>query len=95
MIRKPESGEPLAIYLNLGPEPRDLPPGLVQGAPSFRSEVEAYGATADREKRTQRASPPGSSPSSGRSPEAGSQNRPNEPGSLSSIASTNDPLRPS
>jgi len=50
MIRKPQSGKPLAIYLNLGPESLDLPPGLVKEIPSFRSEVEAYGATAKPDK---------------------------------------------
>jgi len=47
MIRKAEGDRSLAIYLNLGPDPQDLPAGLVDGAPSFRSELEQYGAPDD------------------------------------------------
>jgi maltooligosyltrehalose trehalohydrolase len=50
MIRRPRSGQLLSIYLNLGPEARDLPSGLVKEAPTFRSEVTAYGAPADPDK---------------------------------------------
>ena len=43
VIRKDEANH-LAIYFNLGPEARDLPTGLVEGPPSFRSGVVEYGA---------------------------------------------------
>ena len=42
MIRQGESGEPLSIVFNLGLEPGNVPIG---GTPSFRSEIEAYGAS--------------------------------------------------
>ncbi len=44
VLRESKANRPLALYFNLGPDPRDLPPGLVAGPPSFRSEVAEYGA---------------------------------------------------
>ena len=50
MIRESRSGDALAVYYNLGPEPITLPDETIQGVPSFRSEVEAYGASSGGEK---------------------------------------------
>ena len=47
MIRESESGDALAVYYNLGPEPVGLPEDRPRGTPSFRSEVEAYGAAVE------------------------------------------------
>jgi maltooligosyltrehalose trehalohydrolase len=51
MIRLAPSDDSLTIFLNLGPEPRDLPDGFVPGSPAFRSEVAGYGAS-PRERKT-------------------------------------------
>ena len=45
MVRSAESGQTLTIDFNLGAEPRVLPEDLVPGPPSFRSEIEDYGAS--------------------------------------------------
>ncbi|WP_435007094.1 malto-oligosyltrehalose trehalohydrolase [Tundrisphaera lichenicola] len=50
VIRRPKSGDPVKIYLNLGPEPFDLPGGLVEDAPALRSESETYGGPLRLEK---------------------------------------------
>ena len=50
MVRRPKSGSPLTIYMNLGPDPFDLPAELAREAPTFRSETPAQAESHLQEK---------------------------------------------